>query len=68
MDDFNKLYDEMAKEYPELANILDFVMGDNCGDRLLWEYERGYGVKHLIDEAKEKYLIILQDFGLFQSD
>lgn len=68
MNDFDRLFDEMATEYPELADLYNhFHAGDIPEERMRWEYERGDGYRNTIDRAKDKYLIILQDMGLFQN-
>jgi len=69
MDEFDRLYGELEKEYPALARLYnDFHAGDVPAERLRWNYERGNGYTNLIDEAKNKYLLILQDMGLLLTE
>lgn len=66
MDNFDKLLDEMAEECPFLAQLYnDFMAGEYTAEHLRWEYEHKTSFKNEMDQAKEKYLPILQDMGLF---
>lgn len=59
-------YEKAKKEYPELARLYnDFMAGDAPSERLKWEYENGGGVKAIIDEAKEKYRLLIEDMGFY---
>ena len=67
--DEDRLLDELEKEYPELAELYNhFHAGDVPTERVIWEYARGGCCRSQIEKAKDKYLIIFQDMGLFKSE